>query len=278
VRILITGGRGQLGRELQRALRGEELLAPGREELDVRDGEAVLRAIEAFAPDIVIHAAAYTDTAGCERDPQRALSINAQGTYHVALACRRLGLPLVYISTNEVFSGQKGEPYLEGDEPAPINVYGRSKLLGERHVQELVEEFYIVRTAWLYARGGENFPAKILRAAAAGDGLRVVTDEVSSPTWARDLAEALAHLIRRAPPGIYHLTNGGSCSRYQWARKLLELLSLSVPIEAVTQAQYGAPYRKPPFSALANTAAARLGIVLRPWEEALAQYLAEGPL
>ena len=277
-----------------------ETRASGHQELDVADESAVLRALEGFGPSVVIHAAAYTDTAGCEGDPPRAFLVNGQGTRNVASACRRLGVPLVYISSNEVFDGRKGrpaEPYSEEDEPGPINVYGRSKLQGERHVQDLLADFYIVRTAWLYAHGGENFPAKVLRAAANGHPLRMVTDEVASPTWARELAQAIVKLLLyptrpgqgshavgwpvprhrpSAPYGIYHLTNGGSCSRYEWALKLLELLGLSVPVEAVTQDQFGHPSRKPAYSELANTRAASLGIVLSPWEEALARSLAEG--
>jgi len=194
----------------------------------------------------------------------------------VALACRRVGAALLYVSTNEVFDGAKGEPYLETDQPRAINAYGSSKLAGEQHVRSLLQKAYIVRTAWLYG-GGSDFPAKVLQ---VGSGeLRMVTDEVASPTWARDLAEAIALLVEQgAPAGIYHLTNGGRCSRFQWAERVLALAGRQdVVLRPITHAEFNAPYRKPAFSALANTAAAALGVVLRPWPEALAAYFVAAP-
>jgi len=278
VRVLITGGRGQLGRELQRALSGQTVLAVDLDELDVTDGTAVGRAVGQFRPQVVIHAAAYTDTAGCETDPDLAIRVNGEGSRQVALACRESDAAMLYVSTNEVFDGQKGEPYLESDEPKPINAYGRSKLAGERYVQSILQRFYIARTAWLYAAGGNNFPSKVLRTAANQGELRFVTDEVASPTWARDLAQAIVGLIGWPTYGIYHLTNSGCCSRYQWAERVLELAGRGdVALRPVVQDEYGAPYRKPPYSELANRAAAALGIVLRPWQEALQEYFLTAP-
>ena len=277
MRILITGGRGQLGRELQQALSAETVLALGRQELDVTDAAAVRRAVGRFRPQVVIHTAAYTDTAGCEANPELAMRVNGEGTRQVALACRGRHAAMLYVSTNEVFDGQKGEAYLESDEREPINAYGRSKLAGERHVQSILQRFYIVRTAWLYAAGGNNFPSKVLRAANEGE-LRFVTDEVASPTWARDLAQAIVALISRPTYGIYHLTNGGGCSRYQWAQRVVELAGRNdVTLRPVVQAEYGVPYSKPHYSELANRAAAALGIVLRPWQEALQEYFLTAP-
>jgi dTDP-4-dehydrorhamnose reductase len=278
VRILITGGRGQLGGELQQALSAETVLALGRQELDVTDAAAVGRAVGRFRPQVVIHAAAYTDTAGCEADSDLAMRVNGEGSRQVALACRKSGAAMLYVSTNEVFDGQKGEAYLESDEAKPINAYGRSKLAGERYVQSILDRFYIVRTAWLYAAGGNNFPAKVLRAVANEGELRFVTDEVASPTWARDLAQAIAGLIGRPTYGIYHLTNGDCCSRYQWAQRVLDLAGRSdAALHPVVQADYGASYCKPPYSELVNRAAAALGIVLRPWQEALQEYFLTAP-
>jgi len=278
VRILITGGRGQLGHELQQALSAETVLAQDLPELDITDAAAVGRALGQFRPQVVVHTAAYTDTAGCEADPELAMRINGEGSRQVALACRESDVAMLYVSTNEVFDGQKGEPYLESDEPKPINAYGRSKLAGERHVQSILDHFYIVRTAWLYAAGGNNFPAKILRAVANEGELRLVTDEVASPTWARDLAQAIVALIGRPTYGIYHLTNSGCCSRYQWAERVLELAGRGdVALRPVVQAECDLPYRKPPYSELANRAAAALGIVLRPWQEALQEYFLTAP-
>ena len=290
VSVLITGGQGQLGRELQRALLSQsdppQVLALDLPDLDVTDADAVERAIGQAKPDLVIHAAALTDTSLCEEDPALAMRVNAQGSLHVARACRRAGAALVYVSTNEVFDGARGEPYGESDEPRPINAYGRSKLEGERLVQGTLPRHYVVRTAWLYAEGGDNFPAKVLRLASRTGRreLSMVTDEVATPTWARDLAQAiirLAALRASAHPayGVYHLTNAGYCSRYEWAAEVLRLAGppwADVTLRPITSAEYGGGPPKPPFSALRNEAAARLGITLRAWQEALGEYMGRG--
>ncbi|HEY8490977.1 MAG TPA: dTDP-4-dehydrorhamnose reductase [Dehalococcoidia bacterium] len=275
MRILITGAAGQLGQELQRALAAETLAAFAREELDVADAAAVMEAVAGFAPEVVIHAAAYTDTAGCEADPEQAFRVNALGTRNVALACLESGARLVYVSTNEVFDGARGEPYWEFDLPNPLNTYARSKLAGEAYVRDLVARSYIVRTAWIYGFGGENFVTKILRAADSQGELRVVTDEVATPTWARDLAEALAALIRVPQYGVYHLTNAGGCSRYDWARHILARTGRGhVPVHPTTMAEFGRGPRKPPYSVLRNFVGAAAGVVLRPWQDALDEFLA----
>lgn len=274
MRILISGGQGRLGRALQGALAEHEVVALSHQGLDVTEEAQVRRTIRGLRPDLVIHAAAWTDTLGCEAEPERAQRINGEGTRHVAEACAQENVALLYVSSNEVFAGEKGEPYREEDQPDPINSYGRSKLAGERWVRSLLSHYYIVRTSWLYG-GSNDFPSKILRSAAREGRLRVVTDEVASPTWAVHLAQAIAQLIQHPRWGIYHLTNQGHCSRWQWASKILELAGLnSVRVEATSQDDFGAPYRKPPFSALGNYNAARLGIALPAWEEALGEYLA----
>ena len=272
-RVLITGGRGQLGRALQDALAGHELLAPGHADLDITDAAAVVEAVRGFRPDVVIHAAAWTDTRGCEADPERALAVNAGGAGNVARACASTGAAMVYISSNEVFDGARSEPYREDDEPNPVNHYGRSKLAGEREVRTALDRHYIVRTAWLYGPGRVSFPEKIIETAREQGRLRLVTDEVASPTWTVDLAAAVARLIDHSAWGVYHLTNAGYCSRYDWAVEILRLAGLAdVPVEPTTLAEFGVALPKPPFSALANVNAARLGIELRPWQEALADH------
>jgi len=281
MRVLITGGRGQLGRELQRALRLQrerpEFLALDLPELDVTDADAVERAIGQAKPDLVIHAAALTDTSLCEEDEALAMRVNAQGTLHVAEACRRIDAAMVYVSTNEVFDGARREPYGESDEPRPVNAYGRSKLEGERLVRGTLPRCYVVRTAWLYAEGGNNFAAKVLRLAEGRRELSMVTDEVATPTWARDLALAIIRLAAQPAYGTYHLTNAGYCSRYEWAAEVLRLAGRAdVALRPITSVEYSGGVPKPPFSALRNEAAARLGITLRPWEEALGEYLGGG--
>jgi dTDP-4-dehydrorhamnose reductase len=272
MRITITGAFGQLGTCLQETLAGEELVAADLPEYDVTQAASV-ESIAATEPDLVIHCAAMTNVDGCARDPEAAYLVNALGTQRVALACQKAGAEMLYISTNEVFDGSKGTPYLEFDEPAPINVYARSKLAGERYVQALLSRFYIVRTAWLYARGRNNFVSKILHTADRRGELSVVTDEVSSPTYASDLAEAIARLIRTGHYGIYHFTNEGLCSRYDFAVEILKLAGRQdIPIHPMTLAQYVRASTPPPYTPLRNFCGAALGITLRPWQEALADY------
>jgi dTDP-4-dehydrorhamnose reductase len=227
-----------------------------------------------WAPDLVIHAAAMTDVDGCERDPEAAFKVNGQGTRNAALACQRCNAIMVYISTDYVFDGTKDEPYLESDEPHPINFYGASKLEGERHVQELLKGYYIVRTAWLYGPGGRNFVEKVLQLAEERPELHYVITEIGSPTYTRDLAEGIACLVRCPQYGIYHLTNEGSCSRYEFAREILDLGGKGdfplYPAES-----YPRPAKPPPHAILANVRAAKLGIRLRPWQEALVAYFQE---
>jgi dTDP-4-dehydrorhamnose reductase len=274
MRILITGGHGQLGRALEAALTDDEVTALAHSELDITDREQVSAVLSRYDPEVVIHAAAWTDTAGSERDPARALHVNGEGTGIVAEACRRIGATMLYISTNEVFDGEKSQPYAEADSPNPINSYGRSKLEGERRVQAALEDHCIVRTSWLYGPGRDSFPEKILATARQRNALRLVTDEVASPTWTVDLAQAIASLAHEGASGIYHLTNAGACSRKEWAEEIVRLAGLNdISIEATTQSDFGAPFRKPPFSALANTTAARRGVTARPRQEARADHI-----
>jgi dTDP-4-dehydrorhamnose reductase len=282
MRILITGAGGQLGHELQRALSRHELRSLSHRDLDITDSTAVAAAIANFRPEVAVHAAALTDTTRCEREPDVAMQVNALGAEHVARACAAAGAAMVYVSTNEVFDGTKRAPYSESDEPRPINEYGRSKLEGERRVRQALQAHYIVRTAWVYGRGGDNFVSKVLRWAESSK-LTGVTDEVATPTWSRDLADAIARLIATQRYGVYHLSNAGAASRYDWAREIVRLAGLrDIEIEPITTARFRASLaadavvpEKPLYSVLQNNAAAALGIELRPWRDALAEYLAD---
>ena len=277
MRVLITGGKGQLGRALQAALAGHEMAALGHADLGITGAEAVQRAIAAARPDVLIHCAAWTDTTGCERDPGRALAVNGDGAGNVARACAAAGAAMIYVSSNEVFGGDKNEPYTEDDEPGPINHYGRSKLEGERLVRSALERHYIVRTAWLYGAGRVSFPEKVLQMAAKTGRLKGVADEIASPTWTADLAGGIAALIADAAWGTYHLTNSGYCSRLEWIEEVLRIRGLAgVGVERSTQEEFGAPYRKPVFSALSLEKARRLGIEMPQWRDALERYLRGG--
>jgi len=274
MRILITGHKGQLGRALQATLAEHTLSGCDLPDVDITDRTAIGRIIAAFAPDVVIHAAAWTDVDGCARDPEKAYLANAIGTQNVALACAACGAAMLYVSTNEVFDGTAKEPYREWDPLRPINPYGRSKAAGEWFVRHLLTRFYIVRTAWVYAPGGRNFPHRIIQLADTQGALRVVADEVGNPTYAPDLAAGIAALIQTGAYGVYHLTNAGYCSRYEFACEILRLSGRGhVPVEPIPLAEFQRASTPPPFAPLANTAAAALGITLRPWQEALEVFL-----
>ncbi|MGB2695036.1 MAG: dTDP-4-dehydrorhamnose reductase [Dehalococcoidia bacterium] len=281
MRILITGAGGQLGRDLQLALEGHDVVALTHAELDVTDASTVFDAVESARPAVVLHTAALTDTTRCEREPDVALLYNGIGAQNVAVACGRVGAAMVHVSTNEVFDGAQAEPYRESDEPHPLNAYGRSKLAGEGLIQESLPQHYIVRTAWLYGPGGNNFVAKVLSRAESG-AVSGVVDEVATPTWTRELAHAIVKLIETDVYGVYHLTNAGQASRYEWVREILRLAGKEdVPVREMTTAEFRAEQpqaavapRKPPQSVLANAAGAQLGIELRPWQQALAEYIA----
>jgi dTDP-4-dehydrorhamnose reductase len=275
MRIAYTGSKGQLGQSLGRELAAHHLLGLDVPEHDIADPFAIGQTIVDFRPDVVIHGAAMTDVDGCERDPELAFRINALGTQNVALACERSGAALVHVSTNDVFDGRLGRPYYEWDTPTPRSTYARSKAAGEFYVRSLLQHFYIVRTAWVYARGGSNFVTKIVAAADKHGALRVVSDEVSAPTYAPDLAAAIARLMVTGHYGIYHFTNSGICSRHEWAVKILELAGRGhVPVEAITTDQWPRAAEPPLYAPIVNFAGAALGITLRPWEEALEEYFA----
>jgi dTDP-4-dehydrorhamnose reductase len=275
MRIAITGHKGQLGQALLQTLTKDEILGLDLPEHDITQAQAISDAIVEYKPDLVIHTAALTDVDRCAREPELALTINGLGAHNVALACRRSGAVLLAVSTNEVFDGRKGKPYYEHERPHAINAYAESKLAAEEYVRMHLARFYIVRTAWLYASGGSNFPSKIIQAADRYGKLRVVCDEISSPTYAPDLAQAIDALIRTEQYGIYHLTNEGACSRYEFARRILELAGReNVPLEPITSDQWPRASTPPLHCVIRNVAGAQLGIRLRPWDEALRAYFA----
>jgi dTDP-4-dehydrorhamnose reductase len=276
MRVFVTGCRGQLGRAIETALGEHELAGCDLPELDITDRRAIGAAIAEFAPQVVIHAAAWTDVDGCARDPEKAYLINSIGTQNVALACADGDVSMVYISTNEVFDGKATAPYREWDPLNPSNPYARSKVAGEWYVRNLLTRFYIARTAWLYAPGGRNFsnPHRIIELADERGVLKVVTDEVGNPTNALDLAAAVRALIQTQAYGVYHLVNAGYTSRYDYVREVLRIGGREhVQVDPISLDDFQRPSKPPRFAPLANTAAAALGIELRPWQEAVTDFL-----
>lgn len=274
--LLITGSRGQLGRALDSHFAPTHRVTLwSRPTYDITD-PACADAVAALAPDVVINAAAWTNVDGAESAPDDAFAANALGPKYLAEGCARCGAALVQISSNEVFAGNPGHFYREYDELSPRTVYARSKAAGERAARQVLDRLYIVRVAWLYGPGGSNFPSKIVAAADRHGSLRVVADEFGNPTYTPDVAAALEQLLLTGRYGIYHLVNAGCASRYEWAAELLRLSGRAeVPVSPIPASDWPRPAMPPAHAVLVNQAGAALGIRLRPWQEALAEYFAQ---
>ncbi len=275
MRYLITGALGQLGQALQSELHGKELVLVDLPDTDVSEREAIFTAVSTHKPDIIIHCAAYTNVDGCAQDPQLAYKVNGLGTQNVALACQKFDIPMVHVSTNEVFGGDHTTGYEEWMPLNPINAYGRSKAAAESHVRSILNRYYIVRTAWLYAPGGRNFIHAIHNRAQKNGEIRVVTDEIGNPTYVVDLAQAIVKLLKSEQFGTYHFVNSGACSRWEFANEILRLVGLSAQVEnrPILSSEFQRASTPPPYGELHNIAGAAIGITLRPWQAALAEYV-----
>jgi dTDP-4-dehydrorhamnose reductase len=272
MRILVTGANGQLGSELQRILLDQDLIPANQREFELTDDQLTRKIIEQ-RPEIIIHAAAYTDVDGCERDPENAMRINAEGTRRVAQAAAQLRARLVYLSTDYVFDGAKTQPYTETDATNPLNIYGCSKLKGEDEVLAMCDKPLIVRTSWLYGLQGKNFVKTILEAAATRPELRVVEDQRGSPTYARELAGVIVELLRVGASGVIHACGEGVCSWYEFADAILDEMRIrcrNVPISTFDSPRLA---RRPPYSALSTARLQGYGIRPSPWRIALKRFL-----
>ena len=274
MRILLTGASGQLGREMQRALAGEDVIPANRPDYELTD-PALSAKIAATHPDLVIHAAGFSDVDGCEQDPETAFQVNAQATSRVAEGAVRAGARLVYISTDYVFDGKKGEPYTEGDPVGPLNVYGCSKLMGEQEALKTCPRAIIVRTSWLYGVHGKNFVKTILSLAVTQPEVRVVEDQRGSPTYARHLAQVVAGLIRSDVTGVIHAGGEGECSRYEFAKAILQEAGLQCRVVPISTAESGRLAVRPSYSVLSTAFLHQHGLSLPPWREGVRQFLAD---
>jgi dTDP-4-dehydrorhamnose reductase len=278
VRCLVTGARGLLGKYLvgYLQLQKSEVVQWNLPENDITAVERVINGVHSVAPDVIFHLAAWTDVDGCEGNPARAMAVNFQGTWAVALGAAEIDAKLIYISTDYVFDGKSHRPYRESDRPNPLSVYGRSKMMGEQAVTRNSRKWFIVRTSWLFGKGGKNFVDTILQKCAVESSIKVVSDQVGSPTYAFDLCEPLFELARSDYYGIYHLTNSGFCSWFDFAREIVRLTGRNCQIIPTTTAESGRRALRPAFSVLENrNFRRRFGRVLRPWQEALKDYLNE---
>lgn len=284
MRVLLAGGSGQLGRELQRCQPAyTELLALGSQELDLREAEAVAARVTAFQPQVIINAAAYTAVDRAESEEEAAFGVNSQGAANLAQAARTVGAYCLQISTDFVFDGAQSRPYLPTDRPNPLGVYGASKLAGEQLARAAYPEgLAIVRTAWLYSAFGNNFVTTMLRLMGERENLRVVADQIGTPTWGRGLAEALWRMCRVRPKGIHHWTDAGVASWYDFAVAIQEeglgcgLLAREIPLLPFNTVDYPTPARRPSYSVLDKTGTwAALGMTPSHWRVALRRMLHE---
>ena len=253
-----------------------EIIEAPHEKLDITLEDKVSEFISSHAPDIIINCAAYTNVDKCETERETALEVNALGSKYIASAAKECGARVIHISTDFVFDGNSNSPYSEEDQTNPLSEYGRTKLEGERNIQDYCNSFLIVRTSWLFGHHGTNFVEKMLELAGCKKELSVVTDETGSPTYTADLAEALWTLIKQECEGIIHVANEGSCSRYEWAKKIFEIMGYNINIHPIDSSQYKRPAKVPLNSTLnCQKFTTITGMQMRTWEEALESYLKE---
>ena len=277
MKILITGANGLLGHELSSLLKDHTLILLSHSQLDISNSESVNKQIDSSSPDIIINSAAYTQVDACETNYDLAFQSNAIGPKNLAIKCKQLGIPLIHISTDYVFEGneKKNSPLVENDKLGPKTVYGKTKLEGEKMVQENCEKYFILRTAWLYGEG-KNFVKTMLSLSKKNNELKVVNDQIGSPTYAKDLAKAIKEIIEKKSDkyGIYHVTNKGEVSWYEFAKKIFEIKNIEIKVNPCTSEEFPRPAPRPHYSVLSNQKWIDAGFTpMRDYEEALNEYL-----
>jgi dTDP-4-dehydrorhamnose reductase len=275
MKVLITGAAGMLGRDVMLAAgnAGHDVVGFGRAELDVTDPSALAKKFDLERPDVVINCAAWTDVDGAEEAEEAALAVNGPGAGNVAAAAAERGASVVYVSSDYVFDGAKGSPYVETDQTAPLSAYGRTKLAGEDATAAANKRHFVVRSSWLFGIGGGNFVETMLRLAADHGEVLVVRDQVGSPTYTWHLAYGLVRLIEGVEYGIHHMGAAGACSWYEFAREIFEQAKVECKVMSATTEMLGRPAPRPAFSALASQR--QHAIELPPWQDGLAGYLAQ---
>lgn len=275
MKLLITGAAGMLGRDVMLAAdnAGHQVVGFGHTELDVGDDDAVSAKLQAERPNVVINCAAWTDVDGAEEHEDVATAVNGAGAGAVAAAAAATDASVVYVSSDYVFDGAKGAPYVETDQTAPLSAYGRSKLAGEEATAAANKRHFIVRSSWLYGIGGPNFVETMLRLADAHGEVLVVRDQVGSPTYTWHLAYGIVRLIEGVEYGIHHMAAAGACSWYEFAREIFEQAKIECRVLSATTEMLGRPAPRPPYSALVSQR--EHAIELPPWQDGLAGYLAQ---
>ena len=276
MRILLLGHKGMLGSDLftQMSLH-HDVVGMDQEEIDITSAADCAKAIEDTEPQIVINAAAYTNVDGCETAKKECFAVNAEAVKNIAVACQNKNIRIIHFSTDYVFNGSASSPYKEDENCDPINMYGASKLAGERYLQALAQNYILIRTAWLYGVNGKNFVRTILEKAKTTPKLTVVDDQLGSPTHAKDLAAAVDHLIEKNAQGIFHVTNRGSCSWYEFAVKILQGAGIDdVEVSPIKSDQLTRPARRPAYSVMSmQKFISTTGKTMQPWQLGLQDYL-----
>jgi dTDP-4-dehydrorhamnose reductase len=278
MRILIIGSNGMLGTQLSNSTAPNthtiEIIKADREEIDITESSGVSRFIDAVSPDIIVNCAAYSNVDACETHISEAYAANSTGARNLASAGKQRGAKIIHISTDYVFDGTKKEPYRETDIPNPLSVYGKTKLAGELAIQETTDNYAIIRTAWLFGPYKGNFVTAIVDKGRSDRSVSVVTDQIGSPTYTKDLCRAIRTVISQNLRGLYHITNSGYCSRYEWAKAIFEITGEAVSVHPLKTADYRRPATVPANSSLECTKyTLATGQTMRPWREALKEYL-----
>ncbi len=278
MKVLVTGASGQLGHDVCRVLHARNIDYWGicSRELDITDRTAVRRVLEEYAPDAVIHCAAWTKVDAAEDNPQDAFAVNETGTAYIAEACQTMEAKLLYLSTDYVFSGSGEQFYEPEDQPNPLSVYGASKLGGEKAIRETVEKHFIVRTSWVFGANGNNFVKTMLKPAETHPVLNVVCDQVGSPTYTADLAPLLCDMIMTDKYGTYHATNEGICSWAEFAKEIFCIAGKNVTVQPIPTSQYPSRAMRPLNSRLSKEKLDQMGFHRLPdWKDAVTRYLSE---
>lgn len=272
--IAITGGSGQLAQSYSEIDKENQLILLSKNDLDITDEKSLFSKFKKINPDIIFHFASLTRRIDCANNKELAYKINVDGTKNIVNFCKKFKKKLVFISTNEVFSGNKRDYYFEADKPDPITTVGKTKLAAEEYIRRNLKEFFIVRTSWLYSKWSNNFLQTIISIAKENNEISLVTDEVGSPTYSIDLAKAIKDLIKTNSYGIFHISNIGMASRYDFGKKALSILKLnSIKVNKITIDQFPAIEMPPKFSPLKSSKLQKISINLNPWEKSLSDFL-----
>lgn len=276
MKILVTGVKGQLGYDVvqEGEKRGLEMFGTDVDNMDITDAGQVKQVIEEYKPDTVIHCAAYTAVDAAEDNQELCRKINVDGTRNIAEVCRSLDIPLMYFSTDYIFNGRGENFWNEDDEKQPLNVYGKTKYEGELAVQELVEKYFILRISWVFGKNGSNFIKTMLRLGKERGTVSVVSDQIGSPTYTYDLARLVVDMIQTDKYGVYHVTNDGICSWYEFACEIFKQAGMDVEVMPLTTAEYPAKAARPFNSRMSKEKLERAGFEILPaWQDALKRYL-----